>query len=79
MQKRGCHFAFVAPLGAGVGVVKNVGAWLRAISVQKCSEIRPQSTPEAVDEAIALNKYARAYSEVEKACCEAWGVDFDDV
>ena len=28
----------------------------------------PQSTPEAVDEAIA----------VKSSCCEAWGVDFDD-
>ena len=26
----------------------------------------------------AQQKYAGADSEVEKACCEAWGVDFDD-
>ena len=34
--------------------------------------------PEAVEEAIALNKkYVITDSEVEKACCEAWGVDFE--
>ena len=42
-------------------------------------EIAPQSTPEACDEATALKKYAGADAEVEKAGCEAWGVDFDDV
>ena len=55
------------------------GVRFRAISVPKCTEIGPQSTPEVVDEAIALNKYAGADSEVEKAGCETWGVDFDDV
>ena len=44
----------------------------------KWPEIEPQSTPEALDEAIALKKYAGDDSEVEQACCEAWGVDFDE-
>ena len=49
--------------------------------VRKWPEIGPQSTPEAVDEAIALNKISQSRfgSEVEKASCEAWGVDFEDL
>ena len=37
-----------------------------------------RAPPEAVDEAIALKKYARADSEVEKASCGAGRVDFED-
>ena len=46
--------------------------------VQKWPDIGSQNIPEAVDEAIALTKYARADSEVEKGGCEAWGIDFED-
>ena len=44
----------------------------------KTTEIGPQSTPEAADEAVALKKYARADSDVDTACCETWGVKFED-
>ena len=43
------------------------GVRFRAISVTNCTEIGPQSTPEAVDEALALKKHTGADLEVEKA------------